>query len=151
MRFWEAIVRGAEKRPQCFGSWVVWEASEQGLDAIATCAQGAAFEALGLNLRTMTTTDIVNCPTIRAARDIRFDACPKCGLSVLVSSTQTKGEQWSLYTLVPHLNDIHRLTRPAIASIVYQYEREALGADPEDDARYREIFGTAEAPVEVKS
>lgn len=124
-RLSEAIRAGAKLHPQCFGKLFLADRhpiGEQpwriGGQIVATCALGAASEALGedllqlqednLHLHYPWGTDYVNCPTCTAAH-----AGP-------------------VFSIIAHLNDFHKWTREQIADWI-----ESI--DPTEPREPREI------------
>ncbi len=117
-------------RPQAFGSYF----SKLGN---RSCAVGAAGEGVGVwnafasdGHRSEDLTEVLGIPP--------KTKCPLCRKS----STQYK--KHNIEFLPEHLNDAHRLTRPATAYLLYGIERAEKGGDPLDDQLFKEIFGPLE-------
>ena len=105
MRYSEAIRLGSMLKPQGFGF-----GSQQG----GSCANNAALEASGaLNVYTAWpwAEVVVPCPACQTTYDPRFSR--------------------GLHGIVPHLNDIHRWSREAIADWVEEQEGRYLPEVPE--------------------
>jgi hypothetical protein len=139
MRLWEAIVRGAEKRPQCTGS--IWEGIKGfGGSEFAVqkrCAQGAALEGLGCEPGARFAVQGRYVP--RWALELNIPGCFVCGHPAMAKDGVAWCD-WSMWTMLAHMNDAHNLTRPAIAVLTYYHERKVLGADAADDKRFNETF-----------
>lgn len=105
-----AIRLGAMLHPQCFGRIAIYgytQATELP-QIVATCALGAAWAAIGCDERTPAEWE-------RFLRE--WAACPHC--------TRVA----PLTAMITHLNDIHRLSREAIADFVQSIEAQQLTAD----------------------
>lgn len=126
MRWWYAILKGSILRPQAFGSLWINDKS----CAVAAGSEGSGLVTYGHNVGSGVAGRLGSFPV--------FDPCPICKLSE--EDYGNLGQS----TGIPHLNDRHRLTRPAIAYLTYFCQREEDGADPKDDALFREIFGPLE-------
>lgn len=117
MRLSEAIRLGAMVKPQAFGylevTYIYPTNGPLGLDRSfsATCAIGAAMEAVGLELCSDSAQDFFRC--FPEAVMIWELPCPVCG------ALERGGP-------VPHLNNDHLWTRERIANWVETIERASL-------------------------
>jgi hypothetical protein len=148
MRLWEAIVKGAEKHPQCFGVQFEGVKREDALDGgysgVKSCAQGAAL--IGLGGKAFSGFD-AQANQLRPFSSYLFKpnitSCWVCGEKPLRPSSGIE-TSWTLWTLLAHMNDCHHLSRPAIAFLVYFHERSVLGGSTEDDKKFKRTFHEAE-------
>ncbi len=132
MRFWMHILRGAAITPRTEGGY--YDNKTGG-----TCAWGAAVFSMhggkvGWRCEDSGKATLFDLPYGVEAPHIQGEVnrmCPVCGADTRMLKTG----------LVPHLNDFHHLSRPAIAYLMYFKERELSGADPKDDEAFEQIFG----------
>ena len=140
MRDWYALLIGATFRPQTRGSYfdVEFPRGSCGVGAIKEGREGRQ-EDPNLHFRDMAGVD----------ESIPYwGTCPLKGKPMWIGSAAVPRKFTCLsgpgHSNVIHLNDGHRLTRPAIAYLLYRREREVKGADEKDDALFKEIFGPLE-------
>lgn len=136
MRVWYAILVGASYRPRAEGAFFEIQGQEVG-----SCAVGAIYEAkegyLGPG-KEWSEEDVVEHDKDADAHDgdlMFVQGCPMANCPHADGCTPIG---------IPHLNDDHKMTRPAIAYLSYYEERRQKGADPKDDALFREVFGPLE-------
>lgn len=104
MRLSEAIRIGSKLRPQAYGTLS---------DGIGTCALGAAYEAVGALDATGALVRDSHLKTEQiTGRYILHESPCRCPLAF----------RWMVFDLVPHLNDVHKWTREAIAEWVETVE-----------------------------
>jgi hypothetical protein len=98
----EAMRKGAALRPQCFGSYFMFEDRDGKMTPIESCALGAAYEGETGEVNGNLTLEEM----LRVFPDIAGKGC-------MCSSC---GESHTVCTMVVHLNDTHKWTREQIAS-----------------------------------
>lgn len=146
MRFSEAIRLGAMMKPQAFGDLRMtrtkWKSNGPlglSIEEEASCAKGAAYEALGISPRETVvdagteigfrdgtthvctervTTTVVEVPDEWYALLTSRSICPECAFLHVAS------ESMRINLVIPHLNDVHRWTRERIADWVEVQERD---------------------------
>jgi hypothetical protein len=140
MRDWYAMLLGATFRSQAFGHYFSTSQLNPGSCAIGAMHEGreGRHENPGFDL-----------DGVGGVEGPSFHKCPLQGQQYIPFRKRLYGKTSTITceheaASVVHLNDDHRLTRPAIAYLLYHEERLQKGPDPQDDALFREMFGPLE-------